>query len=197
MSTLEIEGAEVGFPNGFRVGPVSFSANSGVVHLAGPNGSGKTTLLRAFCGEVRLAKGSVRVNGRDVHRELLARKDIALVPARNELPEFLTVREAYEFTASLRGAPDWSGAEFCRALNIDPDLRLGHASDGQRRKAELIAALAGDPSILLMDETFASLDKDSAAQVAAWVAEWSAVRTVVLTHHGDLPVAVDQVVSVG
>ena len=187
MRRLEINALLVGYATGFKVGPVSLQVDAGLIHLTGANGTGKTTLLRAMCGEIPGVAGSVTVNGEDVHRQPSARRDIALVPARNELPEFLSVREAYEFAASLRRRSDWCGLAYCKAMDLDPDLTIAHASDGQRRKAELIAALAGDPSVLLLDETFATLDTAGATQLASWISEWITTRVVIVTHHGELP----------
>lgn len=193
---LDVRDLQVDFGDAFGVGPASFAMDSGVLHVKGPNGSGKTTLLRALCGELLPSAGWVRVCGQDVHRDVLARRRIALAPSIPELPGFLSVREAYQFTAALRGAPDWNGAAYCAELDLDPGLALASASAGQRRKAELICALAADPSVLLLDETFAHLDAESAARLRSWIAEWSAARLIVLTHHAELPVRADAVLYV-
>lgn len=141
----------VTFGKAFSVGPLNLVANRGVIHLRGPNGGGKTTWLRAMGGELLPSRGSVCVNGQDVHSVTRARRHVALITSAPELPAFLTVTEAYEFSASLRGAPNWDGKPHCEALEPDPTLPLGHASAGQRRKAELICGLAGDPAVLLLD----------------------------------------------
>ena len=193
---LEVDGLSVAFGSSFCVGPASFAADSGIVHVEGANGSGKTTLLRAMAGELVPAQGAVRVRGRDVHRVAAARRDIALVPSIPELPDFLSVREAYQFTASLRGMPDWDGTAWCEALGLPLELALGSASAGQRRKAELVCGLAAEAAVLLLDETFAHLDEGSAAKLHDWLIEWSAERLVLLAHHGAPPVPVDAVLHV-
>lgn len=193
---LRVQSLEVSFRTGFSVGPMDFSADAGIFHLEGANGSGKTTLLRAICGELQPSGGRVVVGGHDVHDSVEARKKIAFVPSAAELPEFLTVKEAYQFAASLRGSPGWDGAEYCRLLGLDQDLVLAHASAGQRRKAELVAALAADPAVLLLDETFAHLDSDSAEQLKDWVVDWSRTRVILLAHHGNPPTRVDEVLHV-
>ena len=170
--------------------------NRGVIHLKGPNGGGKTTFLRAMAGELRPSRGSVYANGQDVHTVIKARRHVALIKSTPELPTFLTVTEAYEFSASLRGTPNWDGRPYCEALELDPTLLLGHASAGQRSKAELICGLAGDPSILLLDEAFAHLDEHSAVQLSRWIGDWSLSRVIVLAHHGIPPVTVDEVLDV-
>lgn len=184
------------FGTTFSVGPMDLVANRGVVHLEGPNGGGKTSLLRAMSGEITPTQGAVTVNGQDVHTSVEARRNLALAPAIPELPEFLTVIEACEFAASLRGSPNWDGKPYCQAMGLDTRLRLGHASAGQRRKAELICALAGDPLVLLLDETFVHLDEQGAHQLVEWISQWSLSRIIVFTHHGVSPVSAGEVFHV-
>ena len=195
-SLLEIRELTVRFGDAFHVGPVSFATNPGVVHVEGPNGGGKTTLLRALCGELLPSSGEVLVAGQNVHTRALVRRRIAFVPSIPELPDFLSVREAYQFTAGLRGASQWNGESLCADLRLDPQLPLASASAGQRRKAELICGLAGDPDVLLLDETFAHLDSDSCETLAGWISEWRASRLILLTHHGALPLSADAVLHV-
>ena len=195
-SLLEIRGLVVSFGRSFSVGPMNLVTDHGAIHLVGPNGGGKTSLLRAIGGELRPSEGSVRVSGHDVQTSVEGRRQLAFVPSGPELPEFLTVREAYQFAASLRGSPKWDGTPYCQAMGLEPSLLLGHASAGQRRKAELICALAADPAVILLDETFAHLDEQSAHQLSEWVDEWSVTRVVVLTHHGIPPIHVNEVFSV-
>jgi len=195
-SLLEVRDLVVIFGKTFSVGPFNLLVNRGVVHLKGPNGGGKTTLLRAMGGELLPSRGSVCVNGQDIHAVTLARRHVALITSAPEMPAFLTVTEAYEFAASIRGTPDWDGKSYCEALELDPNLLLGYASTGQRRKAELICGLAGDPAVLLLDETFAHLDEHSAVQLSQWIGDWSRSKVIVLAHHGSPPVTVDEVLDV-
>jgi len=180
------------YPTGFQAGPLTFSSGPGVVHLTGPNGSGKTTLLRCLCGALRGFSGSVRIRGVDP-REVAARRDVALLSAEPELPEFLTVDEAWQQLAAIRGVPDWAGGTLRDRLDLPPGLRVGHASAGQRRLIELLVAAAGDPAVLLLDEPFANLDPDRAHRVRTLLEAWRATRAIVITSHLPLPLQPDQV----
>lgn len=197
MHLLEVRDLVAGFGRGFRVGPANIHMDRGLLHVTGPNGGGKTTLMKAIGAELMPTRGCVLVAGQDVHRRADARRNIALVSAVPELPEFLTVREAWQFTASLRRARGWDGDALCEALGLDPALLLANASAGQRQKAELICGLAGDPQVLLLDEIFAHLDRHGTRQLHAWIAEWATSRVVVVAHHGELPVQAHAMLRVG
>ena len=185
------------FPNGFVAGPLSLSLGRGVHHLRGRNGSGKTTLLRCLCGSWRASEGSLSIRGRDPRVDPEARRDVALVQAAPELPTFLTVDEAWQELAAIRGAPRWDGSALRERLGLPSQLPLGHCSAGQRRLAELLAAAAGDPAVMLLDEPFANLDPVSTAAVAACIEGWRSERVVLLTSHSTVPIEVDSTSSVG
>jgi ABC-type multidrug transport system ATPase subunit len=191
VSLLEVHDLVVRFGAAFQVGPANFAMDRGILHLQGPNGGGKTTLMKAMSGALTPTSGRVLVSGQDVHRQAAARRHIAFASAIPELPDFLSVTEAYQFVASLRRAPQWQGQPFCAALNLDPALILAHASAGQRQKAEFICALAGDPAVLLLDESFVHLDPPSLSQLCDWLRAWSASRVIVFAHHGVSPLTPD------
>jgi len=184
------------YPSGWQVGPVSLRLGPGVHHLVGANGSGKTTLLRCLCGELRRAEGRLRIGGDDPREVgaagVRARRRVARLAAEPELPDLLTVDEAWQQLAAIRRAPRWDGEMLRRALDVPGGLPLGHCSAGQRRLAELLACLAGDPDVLLLDEPFANLDPDHVARVVAVIEGLRHERAVVLTTHGPPPLAVDQ-----
>lgn len=194
--TLALHQLVLRLPNG-TVGPLDARWGPGVVHLRGPNGSGKTTLLRVACGERPPDAGTVRLDGRDPAHHAGARAHISFLPAVPELSGFLQVDEAWRMMAALRGRPAWDGAPARDALGLPAARRLDALSVGQRRKAELLAALAGDPAVLLLDEVFAPLDPDASAVVARWIEGWRATRLVVLTGHGVVPVGADVIVDLG
>ncbi len=172
-----------------RVGP-------GLTHLAGGNGAGKTTLLRVLCAELPPWSGRVALDGRDPAVDTATRARIAFLPAVPELPGFLSVREGWRLLAAVRDRGTWDGAGLERRFALDPHRRLDQLSVGQRRKAELIAALAGDPDVLLLDEVLAPLDPDSVAAVCEVLEERRSGRIILLTSHGALRIVPDAVLSI-
>jgi ABC-2 type transport system ATP-binding protein len=147
---------------------------AGEVHgFLGPNGAGKSTairvllgLLRANGGEVRLLGGDPWADAVDLHRRL------AYVPGDVDLWPTLTGGEALDLigrlhgrSASARGSSNRTAdrrGELLTRFELDPTRRIRTYSTGNRRKvvlvAALLAALAGDAELVLLDEPTAGLD---------------------------------------
>ena len=155
---IHLNALVVRYADGTERGPWSLAFGPGVHVLQGPNGCGMSTLLGAIAASLRRHHGTVDVLGGDPEHDPATRARIGLLTAEPSLPGFLTVHEAWRMHAALRSAPDWDGTVLERALDLPADRRLSQCSSGMRQKAELIAALAGDPPVLLLDEPFANLD---------------------------------------
>jgi len=119
------------------------------------------------------------------------------MPAEAELPDFLTVDEAWQQIAALRGAADFDGARHRDALALPGGLLLAHASAGQRRMAEFLCAIAGAPDVLLLDEVFANLDPRRVACIVGLLDAWRHEHVILVTSHLALPLSVDTVCVVG
>lgn len=192
---LQAEDVLVRYPTGFTVGPVRFALGPGIYQLTGRNGTGKTTLLRCLCGAQRPTSGQVRVCGADPLTDASARATIGYLPAVPELPNFLRIDEAWELLAALRGRPRWDGRALRSQLGLDGAMRLSSASAGQRCRAELLAALAGDPTVLLLDEPFSHLDPGSTQVLNQLLDGYRATRTVLLISHRPLDLTVEGIVD--
>lgn len=191
LALLRLDELCAGYGGEALVGPIDAALGPGLYEVRGSNGSGKTTLLRTMCGELRAIGGQCLVQGRSVWADVAVRAQIAYVSAVPEQPDFLSVEECWRMYAALRGLPDWDGVLWQVRFGLDGAMPLAQCSAGQRRRAELIAALAADPSVLLLDEVLANLDPQSVAVVADALEQWREDRVVILTSHQPLPVKVD------
>ncbi|MDT0379718.1 ABC transporter ATP-binding protein [Streptomyces sp. DSM 42041] len=161
----------------------------GEVHgFLGPNGAGKSTTIRVLLGLLRADGGSARVLGLDPwHDAVPLHRRLAYVPGDVELWPNLTGGEAIDLLARLRGGDGVDKGRrdaLLERFDLDPTKKGRTYSKGNRQKVAIVAALASDAELLLLDEPTAGLDplmevvfQDVVAQAKA------AGRTVLLSSH--------------
>jgi NitT/TauT family transport system ATP-binding protein len=158
------------------------------ISLIGPSGCGKTTLLKMIDGLMPYDQGELRVLGAPVTgpgpERAVVFQNFALLP-------WLTVLDNVAFGLRLRGM-DKEEREQIAHRNIEMVGLKGFAtayprqlSGGMQQRVGLARALSVDPSILLMDEPFGSLDAQTRNLMQADLLRvWDASRkTVVFVTH--------------
>ena len=161
------------------VSDVSIAVRRGeAVGLLGPNGAGKTTVFTIIMGLVRPDKGEVRLDGHPITRLPLfqrGRLGIGYLPLEPSIFRGLSVKG--NILAVLE-AHIRSGAERQRRLQqLLEEFGIAHLanvsalalSGGERRRAEIARAVAGDPVFMLLDEPFAGVDPIAVADVKTLV----------------------------
>ncbi|MEO0812698.1 MAG: ATP-binding cassette domain-containing protein, partial [Myxococcota bacterium] len=146
---------------------------------------------RGIVGELAPLSGHCVLGERDTWRQIEARTSIGYAPSEPEISAHLTVGEALQFHASLRNAPDWPWRKMLSEIGLPSTLLLSEASAGQRKRAELACALAGDPDLLVLDEPFEHLDSLAKEWLAGALDTLRTERIIVMTHHGDSPLRFD------
>jgi ABC-type multidrug transport system ATPase subunit len=158
-----------------------------VLAVLGPNGAGKSTLLGLVAGLMRPTAGSLRVNG-ERPRARAARAAIGFIGHKTFLYPDLTARENLLFAARLFGVsdPDARAEVLLQEYDLHAvaDRHAGTFSQGMAHRLSIARGLVHDPSIVLLDEPFAGLDRTAAARLGARLREVrSGGRTVVLVTH--------------
>jgi branched-chain amino acid transport system ATP-binding protein len=160
-AALEVRGLTVRFGPVAAVTDVDLDLRAGAVSgLIGPNGAGKTTVIDALTGLVAAASGRLSLNGTAVERlpvHARARLGLARTFQSLELFEDLTVGENLLVAAEAAGeGAAWAGD----MVGLGPvvDLLPSQLSNAQRRLVALTRAVAGRPTVLLLDEPAAGLD---------------------------------------
>lgn len=149
--------------------------NGRVTALMAPSGEGKTTLLRLIAGLLKPDSGTIDTNGQTVgimfqeprlFGQLTALQNISLV-----IKDKNAGRERAMHLLQAFGVAD--------AADKYPE----ELSGGMAKRVSLARAIAYDADILLLDEPFSALDKDTKSDVIQALKELSAGKTVLFVTH--------------
>jgi putative spermidine/putrescine transport system ATP-binding protein len=204
--TLDVEDLTVRYGQARAVDGVTLAIEPGeVVALLGPSGCGKTTLLRVIAGFVRQATGRVRVDGAAIDHLPANQRNIGLVFQNYALFPHMTVAENVAYGLRARGV---RGPEVqARVSRFLDTVQLGgfrerlprQLSGGQQQRVALARALAVEPSILLLDEPFAALDRNLRLDMQIEVKRLQrtlGLTTILVTHDQDEAMSVADRIAV-
>jgi branched-chain amino acid transport system ATP-binding protein len=151
-----------------------------VVCLIGRNGAGKTTILKSILGFLRPESGRIKFMGKEITG--LAPYEIALMgigyaPEESEIFADLTTLENIEIATWMRKTSRPSEERISLAYSVFPSLerykmRKGtQISGGERKMLSIARALALDPHLFLLDESFEGLSPAIIPQIAESIRE--------------------------
>lgn len=163
-----------------------------LISLVGPSGCGKSTLLHTIVGFIQPLKGSITLHGKDLVSVPIEKRSIGIVFQDDTLFPNLSVRENIEY-----GISTWEDShknkrvdELLELVNLKAhENKLPHElSGGEKQRVALVRALAPQPKLLLMDESFSSLDpvlRVSLREEIKSILKSLAITCILVTHDRD------------
>ena len=145
---------------------VSFKIESGEIFaFIGHNGAGKTTMIKCIMGILDFEEGDILVDNKSIKEEPLECKRIMAYVADNpdlyenmRAIDFINfICDMYEVLEDIRRE---NTLKYAKMFEIEDKLNddISSFSHGMKQKIALIAALAHNPKVLIMDEPFVGLD---------------------------------------
>jgi branched-chain amino acid transport system ATP-binding protein len=195
---LEIAGLDVFYGDFQALFGVSMTVVRGsALALVGANGAGKTTLLRSIAGAQPVAAGRISFGGAIITTAPPYRRvasGIALVPEGRRLFPSLTVEENIKVGAVAAASDSWPLARIYDAFPLIAARRRQRASTlsgGEQQAVAIARALAGGPSLLLLDEISLGLAPRVVEDLYQTLAELRESGTTLVIVEQDLRRALD------
>lgn len=206
MAILDAHEISVRFGGHLAVDRVSLAVEPGLITgLIGPNGAGKTTLFNVLTGLQAPSGGRVELKGRDITK-VAAHKRARLGMARTfqrlelfgSLSVFDNVLTAVELHPGHERRPQAVAGHLLEKVGLEhlSSQRADSLSTGNARLLELARALAGSPSVLLLDEPASGLDESETDRFAGLLTDLAADGMAVLLVEHDVPLVMKLCASV-
>jgi len=171
------------------VNKVSLDIPRGAIYgFLGPNGAGKTTIIRMILDIIRPDSGQISVLG---HSSAMAVRDrIGYLPEEKGLYKKMKVWAVIAYFASLKGLPRKAARQ--RAFELlerygladFANATVDSLSKGMGQKVQVIASIAHDPELVILDEPFSGLDPVNQQVLEDLIRDLSSDgRTVIFSTH--------------
>ena len=183
---------------------VSLTLVPGEIHaLIGPNGAGKSTLIHLLSGTIAPDAGKLLVADRDLTRFSPHARVRAGLSRSYQITNIFKQLSVFDNLMLAVQAHAGSSFEFWRPRNADRTLHeaviqlagqctidqgfwsqpAGVLPHGEQRKLEFALALAGQPSVLLLDEPMAGMGPDETIRLTELIASLRGHVAILLVEH--------------
>jgi len=186
---LVIEGLSRRFGAHDVIRALDLSVESGErLALRGPNGSGKTTLLRCIAGTLTPSGGAISVGGHPAGSVDASRLVGVSLSQERSFHLRLSGHDQLLFFARLRSASLEEAERDVVALEEELELvdiagrRVDKCSTGMVQQLAFARSLLCGPSLLILDESTRSLDKQAAARLWSALDRRAEVAVIMATH---------------
>ena len=160
--------------------------------LIGNNGAGKTTLFSCLLDLIKPTQGKVLNNGVDVSKSEDWKSFTTAFLDETFLIGYLMPEEYFHFIGELRGLSNSQVDSFLVQFEdffngeiLGGKKYLRDLSKGNQKKAGIVAALIGEPKVIILDEPFANLDPTTQIRLKGIIKDLNKYKdtTILISSH--------------
>ncbi len=150
--------------------------------IAGPKKSGKSTIINLMMDFTRPSSGHVTIFGKRVSSLTADQKAlIGFMPSNPIYCESMKAIDVVKTAAKIKGVSDNEHIMMlCKHFNVDKNKKIGSLPLSCRKKVAIVIALMGNPEIVIMDNAFVALDKETKNKLAHYLLDLNDRGTTVV-----------------
>ena len=182
MNIIEVKNVTKKFDDKIIVNSLTLNVKQGeTIGIVGRNGSGKTVLLKMICGLYIPTSGDIAINSNKSNAEKLG----VLIDSNflSDETGFYNLKLLSQLGVKIKEDKIY---EMLNLVGLDPynKTKYKNYSMGMKQKLKLANALMYDSEILILDEPFNGLDKDSVNHFRNIILQYKKQKkTILLTSH--------------
>ena len=157
-----------------------------IIGLLGPNGAGKSTLMKSIVGVLKVDKGEIIFDGKNIaENEIQTKEKIGFLPENNPLYNDMYVKEYLQFVADIHKIQKEKVDEIIDLVGITPEKskKISQLSKGYKQRIGLAQANLHEPDLLILDEPTNGLDPNQIIEIRNVIKEIGKEKTVILSTH--------------
>ena len=160
----------------------------------GNNGCGKTMLLRAVCGYMNIDSGTITINDKQIGRDIDFIRNAGIIIGETQFINSMSGFDNLKILAEIqKKIGDKEIYDILKQMGLyeNRDKKVRKYSLGMKQRLRLAQAFMENPDILVLDEPFNALDKDTVVDVQKKIEnEKNKGKTILLTSHDERNISI-------
>ncbi|HJO95727.1 MAG TPA: ATP-binding cassette domain-containing protein [Victivallales bacterium] len=176
----------------FQISDINLKVSDGEYFvILGKSGAGKSVILELISGLKLAELGNIALNGVDITKKPIQKRDVGMVFQNHALFPHMTVKKNIDYAVKY-GRGDFGNDKFgqlCTILGINSllDRFPETLSPGEAQRVAMARTLVTNPSVLLLDEPLSALDTQIRGEIRCLLrkinrGEFNGIRPLTIIH---------------